>query len=194
MTKRTLALTGLIVLAALSRLLPHPWNFAPITAIAVFGGVRCGSRRAALAFPLLALLLTDLAQEALYRNGLAPYRGLYRGMWVTYGTTALIALMARLARGSRNPAVITGTTLAGSCVFFVVTNFAVWVGSSTYPQTAEGLATCYVAALPFFGNALLGDLFYGAILFGVWALAERFVPALRASAPPGSDHPVKLTA
>jgi hypothetical protein len=183
MTKRTLAIAGLIGLAALTRLMPHPWNFAPITAIAVFGAVRFRSRWAAGAAPLLALLLTDLIQEVLFRYGLAPYRGLYGGMWVTYGTTALIALMARFARGSHNPVVIAGTTLAGSCVFYLVTNFAVWAGGGTYPHTAEGLAACYAMALPFFGTAVLGDLFYAGALFGGLALAERYVPAVRERAP-----------
>ena len=179
MNARTLALAGLIALAALTRLLPHPDNVAPITAMAVFGAVRFGSRRAAVLAPLLALLLSDLAKEVLYRNGLSEDWGLYRGMWVVYGTTALIALMGRLARGTRSPAAIAATTLAGSCLFFLLTNFAVWAGGSFYPQTAEGLVACYVAAVPFFRNALLGDGFYAAVLFGAWALAESRFPALR---------------
>jgi hypothetical protein len=184
MTSRTLALAGLVVLAALTRLLPHPDNFAPITAMAVFAAVRLGSRRAALLVPLLALLLSDLGKEVLYRNGLARDWGLYRGMWVVYGTTALIVLVGRLARGTRSPAVIAGTTLAGSCVFFLVTNFAVWAGGDLYAHTAEGLATCYVAALPFFRNAVAGDLAYAAVLFGAWALAEARFPALAVTPSP----------
>jgi hypothetical protein len=179
MTLRTLALAGLVLLAALTRLLPHPPNFAPITAMAVFGAIRYGSRRAAVIAPLLALLLSDLVREILYRNGLARDWGLYKGMWVVYGTTALIVLMGRLARDTRSPAAIAGTTLAGSCTFFLVTNFAVWAGGSLYPHTAEGLATCYAAAIPFFRNALLGDFTYATLLFGVWALAEARFPVLR---------------
>jgi hypothetical protein len=180
---RTLALACLIVLAASTRLLPHPHNFAPITAMAVFGAIRFGNRLAALAAPLLALLLSDLAREVLYRNGLAEQWGLYRGMWVVYGTTASIALMGRLAHGTRSPTVIAGITLAGSCVFFLVTNFAVWAGGSLYPHSAEGLATCYTAAVPFFRNALLGDATYAALLFGAWAYAEARFPALRPAPP-----------
>src|SRR5689334_17472992 len=81
MNTRTCALAGLVVLAALTRLLPHPENFAPMTAMAVFAAARLGSRRAALLVPLLALLLSDLGKEVLYRNGLARDWGLYRGMW-----------------------------------------------------------------------------------------------------------------
>jgi hypothetical protein len=179
MTVRPIAITGLILVAALSRLLPHPPNFAPITALAVFGAVRYAERRAALLAPLLALLASDLAREALYRYGLDEHWGLYRGMWLVYGTTALIALTAGPARGTRSPGVIASITLAGSCLFFLVTNFAVWAGGSLYPPTAEGLAACYAAAVPFFRNALLGDTFYATVLFGAWALAEARVPALR---------------
>ena len=186
MTIRTLALAGLIVLAAMTRLLPHPPNFAPITAMAVFGAIRYGNRRTAVIAPLLALLISDLIREVLYRQGLAPQWGLYRGMWVVYGTTALIVLMGRLARGTRSPTTIAATTLAGSCVFFVVTNFAVWAGGSLYPHTSEGLSMCYVAAIPFFRNALLGDFTYAVVLFGVWALAEARFKVLRSAPMPAT--------
>jgi hypothetical protein len=179
MTIRMFALCLLIVLAAMSRLLPHPPNFAPITAIAVFGAIRYGSRRMAVIAPLLALLLSDLVREVLYRQGLAQQWGLYPGMWVVYGTTALIVLMSRFARGTRSPMTIAATTLAGSCAFFLVTNFAVWAGGSGYPHTGEGLAMCYTAAIPFFRNALLGDVTYVVVLFGGWALAEARFKALR---------------
>jgi hypothetical protein len=179
MSARSLALTGLVVLAALSRLVPHPPNFAPITALAVFGAIRYADRRTAVFTPLLALLLSDVVREVLYRQGLSPEWGLYRGMWAVYGTTALVVLFGRLARGTHSASTIAGTTLAGSCLFFVLTNFAVWAGGSLYPHTVEGLMACYTAAIPFFRNALLGDAFYATALFGVWALAESRFPALR---------------
>ncbi|MDB5310790.1 MAG: hypothetical protein JWO38_4992 [Gemmataceae bacterium] len=179
MMPRPLVLAGLILLAALSRLVPHPPNFAPITAMAVFGAIRYADRRAAVLTPLLALLLSDLVREALYRYGLVPEWGLYRGMWAVYGITALIALVGRSARDTRSPAAIAGITLAGSCLFFVISNFAVWAGGSTYPHTTEGLIACYTAAIPFFRNAFLGDAFYATVLFGGWALAESRLPALR---------------
>jgi len=185
MKPRTLALAALIVLAALTRLLPHPPNFAPITAMAVFGAIRYRSRWAAVIAPLLALLLSDLVREVLYRNGLSRDWGLYRGMWVVYGTTALLVLLGRLAHGTRSPVAVAAATMGGSCVFFLVTNFAVWAGGSRYPHTAEGLAACYTAAMPFFRNSLLGDATYATILFGAWALAEARFPALRpVPAPP----------
>ena len=141
----------------------------------MFGAVRYADRRAALFAPLLALLASDLAREALYRYGLAEQWGLYRGMWVVYGATALIALTAGPARGTRSPGVIASITLAGSCLFFLLTNFAVWAGGSLYPRTGEGLAACYTAAIPFFRNSVAGDLCFAVILFGGFALLEKSV-------------------
>ena len=147
--------------------------------MAVFGGVTYLSRRAALLVPLAALLLSDLVREVLYRYGLTETWGLYRGMWVVYSTTALVALIGRMARGTRSPVRMAAVTLSGSCLFFVATNFAVWAESAFYPHTFDGLVTCYTAAIPFFRNALMGDFTYATVLFGSWALAELRFPALR---------------
>jgi hypothetical protein len=178
MNKRTLLLAGFIVVAALTRLLPHPDNFAPITGMAVFGGIRFGSRRNAVIAPLLALFFSDLGLEVLHLIGRSQQWGIYGGMWVQYVTIAVIVLMARLAQGTRSPITIAATTLVGSCLFFVVTNFAVWVGGGMYPHTLEGLELCYTKAIPFFRNGVKGDVTYATILFGAWALAEIRFPAL----------------
>ena len=116
-----------------------------------------------------ALLLSDLVL------------GFYDGMLVQYAATAL-AVADRLA-GARRAAHacsrIGGAALASAILFFVVTNFGVWLSSGMYPPTLAGLAACYVAAIPFFQNTLAGDLFFAALLFGGFALAERALPALR---------------
>lgn len=176
---RNLALILFILAAALTRLLPHPPNFAPITAMAVFGAITFGRWRTAAVAPLVALFVSDLAKELLWRQGMSAQWGIYRGMWVTYGTTALIALMSRVAHGSRRVSVIAGTTLLGSSVFFLVTNFAIWARGTRFPHTLDGLLDCYVIAIPFFRNSLAGDVVYATVLFGAWALAERWVPGLR---------------
>jgi hypothetical protein len=181
---RNLALILFILAAALTRLLPHPPNFAPITAMAVFGAVTFGRWRTAVVAPLVALFLSDLAKEYLWRQGMSAQWGIYRGMWVTYGTTALIALMSRQAHGTRRVSVMVGMTLLGSIVFFLVTNFAIWARGTRFPHTLDGLKDCYVFAIPFFRNSLAGDVVYAAVLFGAWALAERYVPGLR---PRGAD-------
>ena len=84
-----------------------------------------------------------------------------------------------LLRDRRTPLQIAGASLAGSVLFFVVTNFGVWMLGSLYPKTLEGLVACYVAAIPFFHNTLLGDAFFTAVLFGGFVLAQRRFPVLR---------------
>src|SRR5437016_10004649 len=112
MNKRTLALAGLIALAAASRLLQDV-NIAPITAIAVFAGIQFKTRRAAVFATLAARFGTDLLKELLYRNGLAVHPGIFGGMWYVYAATALVGLLCHAARGTRQPAVVATTTLAG---------------------------------------------------------------------------------
>lgn len=180
MSTRTFALAALVVLTAFTRLIPHPVNLAPITAMAVFGGIVTRSKLGAILMPLVALLLSDLSLEIFYRLGLARDWGFYPDMWATYGATALVALLATRVKGTRSPLTIGCMTFAGSCLHFVVTNFAYWL--SYYPYTLATLWKCYVDALPFFPRTLAGDFIYATVLFGAWALAELYVPSLR------SDH------
>jgi hypothetical protein len=100
-------------------------------------------------------------------------------MWVIYGTMALVTVLGLQLSDKRSFSAIAVRTLAASVLFFIVTNFAVWVSSGMYAHTLLGLQTCFVAALPFFQNSLAGDMFYASVLFGSAALAERYVPALR---------------
>jgi len=105
-----------------------------------------------------------------------------------YGSFALNVVLGRLIRDRRSPLVVGGAALAGSVLFFVITNFGVWLSSDLYPQTAEGLVVCYVAAIPFFRNTLAGDLLYACVLFGGFALAEWRFPALRGQPRPAVAH------
>ena len=179
MKARTMVLVGAVLLAALSRLIPHPPNFAPMTAMALFGAATLTDKRLALLTPLLALFVSDLCIEAMHRMGLMAAWGIYSGMWVTYSAFMLITLMGFLLRRHRTVPAIAGVTLAGSVLFFVWTNFGVWAFWNLYPHTLEGLVACYTAAIPFFRNTLLGDAVYGTALFGGFALAKRFMPVLR---------------
>lgn len=165
---RLVALLAAIVSAALLRLVPHPPNFTPIGAMALFSGAYFGRRWLALAAPLAALLLSDAVL------------GFYDGMIVQYVATALAVAIGWFAIGDKRTAPrIGGAAIASAILFFILTNFGVWGTSGIYPHSLPGLQACYLAALPFFQNSLAGDLFWSAILFGGWALAERSVPALR---------------
>jgi hypothetical protein len=165
---RILALLLAIFAAAAMRLLPHPPNFSPIAAMALFSGAYLPKRVLAFAAPFGALLLSDVLLG-----------GFYPGMnfvYLSFGLTVLIGWAI-----SRRKTVLTigGAALVSSILFFVLTNFGMWLFSGFYPLTWEGLVACYVAAIPFFQNTLAGDLFFAALLFGGFALAERLVPALR---------------
>jgi hypothetical protein len=162
---RTLFLLGLAVLAVVSRLVPHPMNFAPIAALALFGGAYF-DRRYAFVLPFAVLLASD------------ALIGFYNGIAWVYGGFFLVSLLGWTLRRRRTVARTAGAALAGSVAFFVVTNFGVWLQGSLYTPDMAGLINCYVAAIPFFRNTLAGDAFYVALLFGAAELAARKVPAL----------------
>jgi hypothetical protein len=175
---------GTIALTVLSRLLPHPPNFTPVTALALFGAATLADRRLALLLPLVALGLSDICKEMEYHYGLSRDHGFYSGMWTVYLAFVLVTLLGFGLRRRRNVFTIGVATVSGSLLFFLVTNFAVWAGGDgsgpfDYPHTFAGLTYCYYMALPFLGRSLLGDASYAFVLFGSWALAERWVSALR---------------
>ena len=169
---RPLMLFGFVLLAALSRLIPHPPNFTPIGAMALFGGAYFGARAAALAVPLAAMLLSDVV--------LALTHGWSLG-WMTVVIYGCIAVSVWLGAGLRTRVrvrSVAATSILSALIFFVVTNFAVWAGGSFYSMNVAGLLECYVAALPFFGNTLAGYAVYGLALFGGFTLLQRRFEAL----------------
>ena len=174
-----LVLAGLIVVAALTRLLPHPPNVSPVEAIALFGGAYFASRQWAAIVPLLAMLISDLALGVLHGADYATYLGGV-SFWSVYACVSLSVLLGFGLRGKVGGTRLLGYSLAGSVLFFVATNFGAWLASPFYPQTAAGLGAAYVAGIPFFQWTVLGTLAYAAILFGGFALLRRRVPALRA--------------
>lgn len=154
--------TSLILAAALVRLLPHPWNFTPVGALALFAGATLRSRIAALAVPLTAMLISDAAI------------GFHSGMPVVYGSIALsVCIGMILERRRRSPLAVASAAVASSTLFFLTTNFAVWAAGHLYAKTVSGLLACYIAAIPFYGNDLAAQLLYAAFLFGTFAWAER---------------------
>lgn len=168
---RLLVLLAAIVAAAALRLVPHPPNFTPVGAMALFSGAFLGRRALAFVAPLAALLLSDLVL------------GFYSGMATVYLATALAVLVGWTLSRRQSVLRVGAAALSSSVLFFVLTNFGMWLDSGYYPHTANGLAACFVAAIPFFQNSLAGDLFYSALMFGGFALAQRAAPQLRAGEP-----------
>ena len=174
-----IALAALIFLAALTRLLPHPPNFSPVEAIALFGGAYFASRAWALVVPLVAMFVSDLALGLMLGGTYFEYFA-SAGFWLVYACIAISTVLGFGLRGRVNGARVLGYSLAGSVLFFLVTNFGTWFGGSMYPQTGAGLVAAYVAGIPFFQWTVLGTLFYAALLFGGFALLRRHVPGLQA--------------
>lgn len=167
---------GLTVIGALLRLAPHPPNFTPIGAVALFGGARLRGWQA-YCVPFFAMLVTDPIRS----RAEGSYSAYSWGTLIVYACFLINVLLGRLfLRKSSNPARIAAIVLAGSVQFYLITNLFVWLGaSSIYPHSWPGLMECYVAALPFFGRTILGDLFYSGALFSVYALLSRRVSGLR---------------
>jgi hypothetical protein len=143
--------------------------------MALFGGVYFADRKVAFLVPLAAMYLSDLALGFfIYDFGcfhrLMPF--VYAGFMVT-------VCLGFLIRRRLTPLAVGGTALTSSVLFFIITNFGVWLVGNLYPRTVAGLLSCYVAAIPFFRNTLAGDAVYTMVLFGGFALAQRFVPILR---------------
>lgn len=174
-----LLLAAMIVLAALSRLLPHPPNFSPVEAMALFGGAYFANRAWAIVVPLIAMVLSDIALGLMFGGSYMSYVASL-SFWSVYVCIALSTVLGFGLRGKVGGANVLGYSLVGSVLFFLVTNFTTWFGSTMYPQTGSGLVAAYVAGIPFFKWTVLGTLFYSAVLFGGFALLRRQAPALRA--------------
>ena len=156
---------ALVAVAALTRLVPHPPNFVPLGAMALLSGALLGGRGLAYALPLGAMFLGDLVL------------GLHAHVPAVYGAMAAVVWMGTRLGGRRGLVPVSAASLAGSTLFFLATNLSVWALDGLYPPTLEGLAACYVAALPFFGNSLAADLLYVWVILGalrwVWPAADR---------------------
>lgn len=171
-------LLALLAVGVLFRFWQPAPNVNPIAALALFGGAMVAGRAWwGLLLPLGAMLVADSLLEALYQLGWREYPGFHGAMPAVYGSFVLIIGIGWLIRRRVNVATVLGGSLAGSTLFFLITNFAVWAGGGLgYPHTLEGLGTCYAAGLPFFRTALLGDLAYNGLLFGTAFLAVRGLP------------------
>ncbi len=152
------AIVALLLIVVAARLLPHPPNFTPVAAAALFAGFLLRNRAWTVLIPITGLLLSDL--------WLGAYD--WRVMAVVYAALALPACAYPWLK-SRPSAVTVGSTAIGAgLVFFVATNAAVWAFGTMYPHTIAGLLACFAAALPFLKFTLLGNLFYTAVFFGAW--------------------------
>lgn len=167
---RTVVILAMIALAAVLRVMPHPWNFTPVGAMALFSGAVIKDRRLAFLFPLVSLFVGDI------------FVGFHKLMPLVYASFLVDVALGYWIRNHRTVARIGGVTLIGAIQFFLVTNFGVWAFLEGWPHTAAGLLACYVAGLPLLLNTLAGEAFYATLFFAGFALAERLFPILRETA------------
>ncbi len=165
MSLRLSTIVGLVILAAIYRILPHPVNFSPVLALALFSGCYLSDKKLALLIPFLAMLLSDLVL------------GFHSTMIFVYAAFALAVGFGMVLKKYFSVAGILIASLLGSFSFYLITNFGVWLMGNFYPATASGLIESYIAGLPFLQNAILGDLFFSGVLFGtVWLLFDKSQP------------------
>jgi hypothetical protein len=155
-SKTTLLALSLIIIGIALRVIPHTANFAPVGAIALFGGTIL-SFRTALWLPLVIMVTSDLII------------GLHPTVAFTWGGFMLVGLFGATLRNQRNLVRVPVGAISAALIFYIVSNFGVWLEGRLYPATWQGLVDCYVMALPFLRTSLLADLAFSALLFGLYA-------------------------
>lgn len=163
---RIIFILTIIGFGAIMRLLPHWPNFTPIAAMALFGGAYLKRKHLAILIPFAALLMSDV------------FLGFHKWMIAVYIGFALLVGIGMLLRSRVKGGTVILASLVSSVLFFLITNFAVWIGSPFYPQNIAGLMQSYTAGLPFLYNGVLGDLFYSTFFFGAFYFARLRFPAL----------------
>lgn len=167
MNKRYLILiVTMVIVGFILRLLPHPANFAPIMALALFSGLYL-PKKLNILVPVLAMLLSDI------------FLGFYSLpiMFSVYASFLLATVLGAWLQKHKNTKNVILTTFAGSALFFLVTNFSVWAFGTMYTHNFTGLMQSYYMALPFFRNSLLGNLFYVGIFVGIAEMAIKYLKA-----------------
>lgn len=166
-TPRMIFVVSAIVIAVVMRLLPHLPNFTPIAAIAIFGGAYINRKALAFILPIVMMFISDLII------------GFHTTMIAVYAGMAIAALFGIMMRNKVKAGNVVLASLASSVVFFLITNFAAWyTGLMPYTRDFSGIMQAYIAGIPFFNTAVLGDLFYSTVIFGSFAFASKYIPSL----------------
>lgn len=174
----------LVFIAAAARFLPHPPNVACIGALGLLAGCYVQGRRAYL-LPMIALGLSDLVGAALRIPGMGFYSpitmaAVYAGM---FASVPIGRWVSRLDGKCSKWISVPSASVAASTVFFLISNAGVAFFSGWYPVTAGGILSCYIAAIPFYGFTLAGDLVFTSVMFAAMHLSVTGVA-------PGSSRSV----
>jgi hypothetical protein len=152
---------SLIIAGILLRFAPHAPNFTPVAAIAIFGGAYL-NRKYAILVPLLLMAASDV------------FLGVHNVMLFTWGGFVLSALIGFWVKKHKSAARILSASLVSSLIFYIVSNFGVWL-MGWYPPTLDGLIRCYILGLPFLRNFTAATLLYAAVFFVAYELVARLV-------------------
>jgi len=177
---RWIVLGGLVFLAALSRLFPHPPNFTPIGGMALFGAAYFSRKYLAFLVPVLAFWMSDLVlNNVVYAAYFESFSWFSQALLWSCAAMVLIVVLGKTLLKKVTPMKLMGSSLLASIIFFALSNFGVWASGTMYPMTAEGLMACFAAGIPFFGNTVVGDLVYTTVLFGGFEVLKNQLPYLQ---------------
>jgi len=159
-----------VLLAIAVRFLPHPWTFTPVVGSLLFFGARGSRRYIWVPFGLL------VASDVILTKFVWAYAFTWDQLVIWAWYAAILWLGTRLQAKSR-PLIVVGAALASSVSFFLISNFVVWIATNLYPKNFGGLVSSYILALPFFRNAVEGDLLFTAAMFATPLLARSLAGA-----------------
>tara|TARA_B100000902_G_C27253393_1_gene886506 strand:- start:121 stop:627 length:507 start_codon:yes stop_codon:yes gene_type:complete len=158
--KNNLLITAFIILGVLTRIIPHPPNFTAIGAVALFGGALFNDKKLAFSIPILTMMISDLILG-------------YQAVISVYISFIIMVCIGFLLTNKKNGLRIINITLLASLVFFLITNFSVFLTSSLYPKNIIGLIECYIFAIPFFINTIMGNITYSLIMFYGFSIVQK---------------------
>jgi hypothetical protein len=170
----------LVLLASLYRILPgRPLGFAPQIAMALFAGSIVKDKKFSFLLPLFSMLISDIIYEVLFHYNLSPVPGFYSGQFVNYLLFVGLTVVG-FAVNQTKPIQILAGAIAGTTLYFILSNFAVWIGGGLdianlpYPKTLAGLLHCYAEAIPFYRGSLYATLIFSGVLFGGYFLINKY--------------------
>ena len=174
------ALIGIIIIIALSRLIPNMPNFSPMAAIALFCAAHFDKLWKAVLVTLLATFVSDIVlNNTIYASMNNGFTIFYDGFVWQYLAYIAIAFLGSKIFTSINKAKVIGGSLATTLVFFIISNFGAWISLPFYSKDIAGLMSSYAAGIPFIKNTLMSDLFYSSVLFGGYYLLQNRFASLR---------------
>ena len=138
----------MFVLLVLSRMMSDIPNFTATISLIVFTGYLIHNKLLTTFIILISQVISDL------------YIGIYASMFFVYSAYVLIGLVSPIIMNKINIRSVFLASLVSPSIFFIVSNFGVWVAGSLYPLTMAGLISCYIAGIPFFDESLVSTIIF----------------------------------